>query len=38
MISNYVERLMMSRMQLGVGGLLVYLDLRGMSPLSYLVW
>jgi hypothetical protein len=30
MISNYVERLMMSKMPLGVEGLLVSLDLRGM--------
>jgi hypothetical protein len=33
MISNYAERLMMSKMLSGVGGLLVSLDLRGMFPL-----
>ena len=33
MISNCAERLMMSRMLSGVGGLLVSLDLRGMFPL-----
>ena len=34
MISNFAERLMMSKMQSEVEGLLVYLDLRGMFPLS----
>ena len=33
MIFNYAERLMMLRMQLGVEGLLVSLDWRGMFPL-----
>lgn len=35
MISNFVGMLMMLKMQLGVGGLLVCLDLRGMSCLLH---
>ena len=34
MISNFAERLMMSKMQLGVEGLLVCLDLRGVFTLQ----